>query len=112
LTATGSISPNSDRWSIKIKNEIDSTLTFRRSCREDICGSCAMNIDGTNTLACTSANEDVRGTVNIYPLPHTNVVKDLVPVMTNYTQFRSIEPWGYAHAGERVATGQERPRAA
>jgi succinate dehydrogenase / fumarate reductase iron-sulfur subunit len=79
---------------IKIKNEIDSTLTFRRSCREGICGSCAMNIDGANTLACTKANEDVRGTVNIYPLPHMNVVKDLVPDMTNfYAQFRSIEPW-------------------
>jgi succinate dehydrogenase / fumarate reductase iron-sulfur subunit len=38
---------------IKIKNEVDSTLTFRRSCREGVCGSCAMNIDGTNTLACT-----------------------------------------------------------
>ncbi len=37
---------------IKIKNEIDASLTFRRSCREGICGSCAMNIDGTNTLAC------------------------------------------------------------
>jgi succinate dehydrogenase / fumarate reductase iron-sulfur subunit len=90
LTATGSISPNADRW----LNEIDSTLTFRRSCREGICGSCAMNIDGTNTLACTKANEDVRSTVNIYPLPHMNVVKDLVPDMTNfYAQFSSIEPW-------------------
>jgi succinate dehydrogenase / fumarate reductase iron-sulfur subunit len=79
---------------IKIKNEIDSTLTFRRSCREGICGSCAMNIDGTNTLACTKANADVRSTVNIYPLPHMNVVKDLVPDMTNfYAQYSSIEPW-------------------
>jgi succinate dehydrogenase / fumarate reductase, iron-sulfur subunit len=79
---------------IKIKNEIDSTLTFRRSCRVGICGSCAMNIDGTNTLACTKANEDVRSTVNIYPLPHMNVVKDLVPDMTNfYAQYSSIEPW-------------------
>ena len=79
---------------IKIKNEIDSTLTFRRSCREGVCGSCAMNIDGTNTLACTKANEDVHSTVNIYPLPHMNVVKDLVPDMTNfYAQHRSIEPW-------------------
>ena len=76
---------------IKIKNEIDSTLTFRRSCREGICGSCAMSI---NTLACTKANEDVRSTVNIYPLPHMNVVKDLVPDMTNfYAQYSSIEPW-------------------
>src|SRR5262245_57040728 len=64
---------------IKIKNEIDPTLTFRRSCREGICGSCAMNIDGVNTLACTRANDDVRGDVKIYPLPHMPVVKDLVP---------------------------------
>jgi len=79
---------------IWIKNTIDPTLTFRRSCREGVCCSCAMNIDGTNTLACTKANEDVRSTVNIYPLPHMNVVKDLVPDMTNfYAQLQSIEPW-------------------
>ena len=64
---------------IKIKNEVDATLAFRRSCREGICGSCAMNIDGTNTLACTLAIEDVRGPVKIYPLPHMPVIKDLVP---------------------------------
>jgi len=79
---------------IKIKNEIDSTLTFRRSCREGICGSCAMNIDGTNTLACTKAIEDIKGDVKIYPLPHQPVVKDLVPDLTNfYAQYASIEPW-------------------
>ena len=79
---------------IKIKNEVDPTLTFRRSCREGICGSCAMNIDGTNTLACTKAIEDVKGTVKIYPLPHMAVVKDLVPDLTNfYAQHASIEPW-------------------
>jgi len=79
---------------IKIKNEMDSTLTFRRSCREGICGSCAMNIDGTNTLACTKAIEDVSGTVSIYPLPHMQVVKDLVPDLTNfYAQHASIEPY-------------------
>lgn len=79
---------------IKIKNEIDPTLTFRRSCREGICGSCAMNIDGTNTLACTKASSDVKGSVKIYPLPHMPVVKDLVPDLTNfYAQHRSIEPW-------------------
>ena len=79
---------------IKIKNEIDSTLTFRRSCREGICGSCSMNIDGTNTLACLKAIDDVKGTVKIYPLPHHEVVKDLVPDMTNfYAQLQSIEPW-------------------
>ncbi len=79
---------------IKIKNEIDPTLTFRRSCREGICGSCAMNIDGTNTLACTKGINEVKGTVNVYPLPHLPVVKDLVPDLTNfYAQLRSIEPW-------------------
>ena len=78
----------------KIKNEIDSTLTYRRSCREGICGSCSMNIDGTNTLACLKAIDDVRGAVTIYPLPHMHVVKDLVPDMTNfYAQLQSIEPW-------------------
>jgi succinate dehydrogenase / fumarate reductase iron-sulfur subunit len=79
---------------IKIKNEIDSTLTFRRSCREGICGSCAMNIDGTNTLACLKAIDDVRGEVRIYPLPHLPVIKDLVPDFTHvYAQYRSIKPW-------------------
>jgi len=79
---------------IYIKNEIDSTLTFRRSCREGICGSCAMNIDGTNTLACTKAIEDVKGDVKITPLPHMNVVKDLVPDQTHaIAQYESIEPW-------------------
>jgi succinate dehydrogenase / fumarate reductase, iron-sulfur subunit len=79
---------------IKIKGEVDSTLTFRRSCREGICGSCAMNIDGTNGLACLRAMDEVSGPVKIYPLPHMTVIKDLVPDMTNfYAQHRSIEPW-------------------
>jgi succinate dehydrogenase / fumarate reductase, iron-sulfur subunit len=79
---------------IKIKNEVDPTLTFRRSCREGVCGSCSMNIDGSNTLACTKAIEDIKGTVVVYPLPHMEVVKDLVPDMTHfYAQYASIEPW-------------------
>jgi succinate dehydrogenase / fumarate reductase iron-sulfur subunit len=79
---------------IKIKNEIDPTLTFRRSCREGICGSCAMNINGTNTLACTLTIADAGSTVRIYPLPHMNVIKDLVPDLTHFfAQHRSIEPW-------------------
>ena len=79
---------------IWIKNNVDATLTFRRSCREGICGSCAMNIDGTNTLACTKAMGEVKGAVRIYPLPHMPVVKDLVPDLTNfYAQHASIEPW-------------------
>ncbi|MCG8693729.1 MAG: succinate dehydrogenase iron-sulfur subunit [Minwuiales bacterium] len=79
---------------IKIKNEIDPTLTFRRSCREGICGSCAMNIDGANTLACTMGIDEVKGDVKVYPLPHMPVVKDLVPDLTNfYAQYASIQPW-------------------
>jgi succinate dehydrogenase / fumarate reductase iron-sulfur subunit len=79
---------------IWIKNKIDPTLTFRRSCREGVCGSCAMNIDGTNTLACTKDMGDVTGTIRIYPLPHQPVVKDLVPDLTNfYAQHASVEPW-------------------
>lgn len=79
---------------IKIKNEIDSTLAFRRSCREGICGSCSMNIEGVNTLACTMPIEDAKGDVKIYPLPHMPVIKDLVPDLTHiWKQFASIKPW-------------------
>lgn len=79
---------------LKIKNEVDPTLTLRRSCREGVCGSCAMNIDGGNTLACTTATEDCKSEVKVYPLPHMPVIKDLVPDMTHfYAQYASIEPW-------------------
>jgi len=80
---------------IKIKNEQDSSLTFRRSCREGICGSCAMNIDGKNGLAClTPIKDQSKGATTIYPLPHLDVVKDLVPDMsTFYQQYASIQPW-------------------
>ena len=79
---------------IKIKSEQDSSLTFRRSCREGICGSCSMNIDGTNTLACLKSIDEVNGEVKIFPLPHMPVVKDLVPDLSNaYRQLASIEPW-------------------
>merc|ERR1712117_492483 len=79
---------------IKIKNEIDPSLTFRRSCREGICGSCAMNIGGVNTLACISKIDDSGKATKIYPLPHMYVIKDLVPDMNNfYQQYRSIQPW-------------------
>ncbi|HEY1892658.1 MAG TPA: succinate dehydrogenase iron-sulfur subunit [Steroidobacteraceae bacterium] len=84
---------------IQIKSSIDSTLTFRRSCREGICGSCAMNIDGMNRLACTTAMTDLGDSdVRIYPLPHMPVVKDLVPDLTNfYAQYASVKPWLVAH---------------
>jgi succinate dehydrogenase / fumarate reductase iron-sulfur subunit len=100
---------------IKIKNEIDATLTFRRSCREGICGSCAMNIDGTNTLACTKSCHDIKGDVKIYPLPHMPVVKDLVPDLTHfYAQLASVEPWlktdTPAPTRERLQSEEERAK--
>jgi len=81
---------------IKIKNEQDPTLTFRRSCREGICGSCAMNIAGSNTLACLKKIKDavIGDKLTIYPLPHMNVIKDLVPDMSNfYQQHKAVKPW-------------------
>ena len=79
---------------MKIKSDIDPSLTFRRSCREGICGSCAMNIDGTNTLACTKPIKDCKKDVAIYPLPHMPVIKDLVTNLKNlYKQLTSIKPW-------------------
>jgi len=80
---------------IKMKSEQDPSLTFRRSCREGICGSCSMNIDGKNGLACTTAIEDCKGKdVRITPLPHMDVIKDLVHDFTHfYAQYASIQPW-------------------
>ena len=101
---------------IKIKNEVDATLTFRRSCREGICGSCAMNIDGTNTLACIKPIVEVRGEVRIYPLPHLPVIKDLVPDMADfYAQYGSIEPWMKTDTAppvsrERLQTPEDRAK--
>jgi len=101
---------------IKIKNEIDSTLTFRRSCREGICGSCAMNIDGTNTLACLKPIAEIKGDVAIYPLPHMPVIKDLVPDLSlPYAQLRSVEPWMQADTpapanAERLQSPEERAK--
>jgi succinate dehydrogenase / fumarate reductase iron-sulfur subunit len=100
---------------IKIKNEIDPTLTFRRSCREGVCGSCAMNIDGVNTLACTHYIAESKGDVRIYPLPHRPVVKDLVPDLSGiYNQYALIEPWLKADSPaperERLQSPEERAR--
>ena len=78
----------------KIKNEIDPSLTFRRSCAHGVCGSCAMNIDGVNGLACIKSHSDINGDLNIYPLPHLKVVKDLIGDLTTlYKQYESIQPW-------------------
>ena len=92
---------------IKIKNQVDPTLTFRRSCREGICGSCAMNIDGVNTLACIKPISEIKGDAKIYPLPHMDVVKDLVPDLTvAAAQYAAVEPW--LKAADNGTRDQER----
>ena len=79
---------------MKIKSDIDPSLTFRRSCREGICGSCAMNMDGKNGLACTKSHSEIDGDIDIYPLPHLKVKKDLIGDLSGlYKQYESIEPW-------------------
>jgi succinate dehydrogenase / fumarate reductase iron-sulfur subunit len=79
---------------IWIKNTVDSTLTFRRSCREGVCGSCAMNIDGTNWLACTRFVAETRKRPTIYPLNNMRILKDLVPDLTHvFAQYNLVEPW-------------------
>jgi succinate dehydrogenase / fumarate reductase iron-sulfur subunit len=101
---------------LKIKDEVDGTLTFRRSCREGICGSCAMNIDGTNALACLKRIDEIKGDVKVYPLPHLPVVKDLVPDLTDlYEQYTSVQPWIKAPSPpsterERLQSPDERAR--
>ena len=78
----------------KIKNEIDSSLAYRRSCSHGVCGSCAMNMDGKNGLACTKPHAEIDGDINIYPLPHLKVKKDLIGDLSIfYKQYESIEPW-------------------
>ncbi|MEE8562993.1 MAG: succinate dehydrogenase iron-sulfur subunit [Alphaproteobacteria bacterium] len=99
---------------IKIKDEVDSTVTFRRSCREGVCGSCAMNVDGTNTLACIKLIAEIKGDAKVYPLPHLKVVKDLVPDLNDaYAQYAAIEPWLKTETpepgrGERLQSPEER----
>jgi len=102
---------------IKIKNEQDPSLTFRRSCREGICGSCAMNIDGKNTLACLCYIDKEADSTQVYPLPHMYVLKDLVPDLTNfYDQYKSIEPWLHTkkehdlNKGEHLQTVEDRKK--
>ena len=78
----------------KIKNEIDPTIAYRRSCAHGVCGSCAMNMDGKNGLACTKPHSEIKGDINIYPLPHMKVLKDLVVDLKKaFEQFKSIKPW-------------------
>ncbi|WP_394693486.1 succinate dehydrogenase iron-sulfur subunit [Hyphobacterium sp.] len=77
-----------------IKNNVDSSLAFRRSCREGVCGSCAMNIGGRNTIACTKGMDEVKGDITVAPLPHQPVVRDLIPDLTDfYAQHAFVQPY-------------------
>jgi succinate dehydrogenase / fumarate reductase, iron-sulfur subunit len=100
---------------IWIKDKVDSTLAFRRSCREGICGSCAMNIDGTNWLACTRFISDTENPAAIYPLPSLQIIKDLVPDLTHlYAQYGWVQPWLHSKTPapdkERLQSIEERQR--
>jgi succinate dehydrogenase / fumarate reductase iron-sulfur subunit len=96
---------------IKIKNEIDPTLSFRRSCREGVCGSCAMNINGANTLACTKGMDECGdGDVAVYPLPHQPVVRDLVTDLSNfYKQHAYVEPYLQAKSADPATEWRQSP---
>tara|TARA_B100000029_G_C17583800_1_gene960497 strand:+ start:1200 stop:1976 length:777 start_codon:yes stop_codon:yes gene_type:complete len=92
---------------ILIKDEIDSSLTFRRSCREGVCGSCSMNIDGRNTLACQKSLKDSSGDINIFPLTHLPVIKDLVVDLSKaFKQLEFIEPWLQSNLGKPTKNEQ------
>jgi succinate dehydrogenase / fumarate reductase iron-sulfur subunit len=98
---------------ISIKSNQDSSLTFRRSCREGICGSCSMNIDGTNQLACTTPMKGIDGEIRVYPLPHMEVVKDLIVDLSHFfAQYATVEPWlkntKAPITGERLQSIEER----
>ena len=100
---------------ISIKSEHDSSVSFRRSCREGICGSCSMNINGTNQLACTTPMDSIDGEIRVYPLPHMEVIKDLIVDLSQFfAQYASVEPWLKNDispvAGERLQSTEERNR--
>lgn len=99
---------------MNIRDKLDPTLAFRRSCREGVCGSCSMNINGTNTIACLKHTDDIKGDIVIYPLPHMPIIKDLVPDLSHaYAQLESVEPWMQADSAltpdkERLQSPEER----
>jgi succinate dehydrogenase / fumarate reductase iron-sulfur subunit len=100
---------------ISIKGNHDSSLSFRRSCREGICGSCSMNINGTNQLACTTPMNVINGEIRVYPLPHMEVIKDLIVDLSQFfAQYASVQPWlknnNPPPAGERLQSIEERNR--
>ncbi len=98
---------------LAIKNTLDETLTFRRSCREGVCGSDGMNINGKNRLACTTHLSELQEPIIIRPLPGLPVSRDLIVDMTQfYQQFEKVKPYLQNNtpppAKERLQTPEER----
>lgn len=79
---------------VRIKSDIDDSLSLRRSCREGVCGSDAMNINGMNGLACTTNMRELKEPIVLKPLPGLPVVRDLIVDMTHFfDQFHSVSPY-------------------
>lgn len=100
---------------IAIKNFMDDTLTFRRSCREGVCGSDGMNINGKNGLACTTHLDSLQEPIVIRPLPGLPVVRDLVVDMSQfYQQYEKVQPYlqntDPAPVKERLQSPEERSK--
>src|SRR4051795_12033525 len=78
----------------RIKSDVDDSLSLRRSCREGVCGSDAMNINGKNGLACTHNLNELSQPIVLRPLPGLPVIRDLIVDMTNFfKQYHSIKPF-------------------
>lgn len=98
-----------------IKNKFDETLTLRRSCREGVCGSDGMNVNGKNRLACTTRLTSLTEPVVIRPLPGLPVIRDLVVDMSQfYAQYEKGKPWLQNNepvpATERLQSPEERAK--
>ena len=79
---------------MRIKSDVDDSLSYRRSCREGVCGSDAMNINGKNGLACITNLRDLKEPIVLKPLPGLPVVRDLIVDMTQFfKQYNSIKPY-------------------
>lgn len=79
---------------VRIKSSIDDSLSFRRSCREGVCGSDGMNINGKNRLACVTSLRELQQPIQLRPLPGMPVIRDLMVDLTPFwTQYHSVRPW-------------------
>ena len=98
----------------RIKNELDGSLSLRYSCRSAICGSCAMNINGAEKLACkTSVRKELErhGRITVAPLKNLPIIKDLVVDMSSFWgKVRDVNPWLTSRRFESATRCVYRPR--